>query len=143
MSLTITITVPQSPDQVYDAILDVGGWWTGTVTGPTTELGQQFTYRYEDQHRSTHRVDELDRGHRVVWFTTDADLPFAEDPTEWIGTRQIFDIAPAADGTELRFTHEGLLPELDCYDSCSNAWNYLVRTSLREHIKDVTAASPR
>jgi hypothetical protein len=134
MSLTITITVPQTPEQVYDAVLDVGGWWTGEVSGPTAELGQEFTYRYEDKHRSTHRVDELARGQRVVWLTTDADLPFAADPAEWVGTRQVFDIAPVADGTELRFTHEGLVPELDCYESCSTAWSQLVRTRLRERI---------
>lgn len=137
--MTIIITVPQSPDQVYDTVLDVRGWWTGEISGPTTELGQEFTYGYEDKHRSTHRVDELVRGHRVVWLTTDADLPFADDPAEWIGTRQVFDIAPVADGTELRFTHEGLLPELDCYDSCSNAWNYFVRTSLRQRIEATPA----
>jgi hypothetical protein len=134
MSMTITITVPQSPDQVYDAVVDVRSWWTGEISGPTDELGQEFTYRYEDKHRSTHRVDELARGERVVWLTTDANLPFAGDPTEWIGTRQVFDISTVADGTELRFTHEGLEPELDCYESCSNAWGYFVRTSLRDRI---------
>lgn len=134
MSMTITITVPQSPEQVYDAILDVPSWWTGEITGPTAEVGKEFTYRYQDKHRSTHRVDELRPGHRVVWLTTDAELPFADDPTEWIGTRQVFDIAADPDGTELRFTHEGLVPGLDCYDSCSTAWNYFVRTSLRERI---------
>ena len=139
MSLTITITVPQSPEQVYDAVVDVGSWWTGEISGPTAEPGQEFTYRYEDKHRSTHRVDELVRGHRVVWLTTDAHLPFADDPAEWIGTRQVFEIAAVADGTELRFTHEGLAPELDCYDSCSNAWSYFIRTSLRERIETATA----
>jgi uncharacterized protein YndB with AHSA1/START domain len=139
MSLTITITVPQSPEQVYDAVVDVRSWWTGEISGPTAELGQDFTYRYEDKHRSTHRVEELRRGHRVVWLTTDADLPFADDPTEWIGTRQVFDITPTADGTELRFTHDGLLPDLDCYHSCSNAWSYFIRTSLRERIATAPA----
>lgn len=138
-SMNITITVPQSPEQVYDAVLDVRGWWTGEISGPTTELGQEFTYRYEDKHRSTHRVAELVPGHRVVWLTTDANLPFADDPAEWIGTRQVFDIVPVADGTELRFTHDGLVPQLDCYDGCSNAWSYYIRTSLRERIEAVSA----
>lgn len=138
MSLTITITVPHSPEQVYDAVIDVGSWWTGDISGPTAELGREFTYRYQDKHRSTHRVDELVPGQRVVWLTTDANLPFADDPTEWIGTRQIFDISPAAHGTDLQFTHQGLEPQLDCYDSCSDAWSYFIRTSLPARI----AAAP-
>jgi uncharacterized protein YndB with AHSA1/START domain len=139
MNMSITMTVPQSAQQVYDAILDVGSWWTGEITGQTTEPGKEFSYRYEDKHRSTHRVEELDPGHRVVWLTTDADLPFADNPAEWIGTRQVFDITPASGSTELRFTHEGLGPELDCYDNCSTAWSYFIRTSLRDRIESTPA----
>jgi hypothetical protein len=139
MSLAIAITVAQSPEQVYNAVLDVRGWWNGAISGSTTELGQDFTYRYEQKHRSTHRVDELVPARRVVWVTTDADLPFAANPTEWIGTRQVFDIVPVADGTELTFTHQGLTSELDCYESCSNAWSYFIRTSLRQRIEAASA----
>jgi activator of Hsp90 ATPase-like protein len=142
MSFTTTITVEQSPDDVYAAINDVRSWWTGEITGPTDELGAEFTYVFEDKHRSTHRITELVPGKRVVWLVTDAFLPFASDPTEWNGTEVVFDITPTAAATELRFTHQGLVPVFECYESCSNAWGYFVTATLRERIASGPGVTP-
>lgn len=134
MSFTTTFVVEQAPDDVYAAINDVPSWWKGQITGPTDKLGEEFHYRYQDIHRSTHRVTELVPGKRVVWLTTDADLSFSSDPKEWIGTEVVFDITPIDAGTEVRFTHAGLVPALDCYDGCSNAWSGIVGANLRDRI---------
>lgn len=134
MSFRTTFTVDRTPDEVYAAVLDVPSWWTGSVTGVTDVVGESFTYRYEDQHRSVHQVSELVPGERVVWHTTDADLPFAGDPREWVGTDVVFEITPAGDGAQLVFTHVGLAPDLGCYDACSGAWTTLVGASLRDRV---------
>ena len=47
------------------------------------------------------------------------------------GTEIRFDISKAGNRTEVRFTHVGLVPEYECFDSCSNAWTFLVNDSLR------------
>jgi len=70
----------------------------------------------------------------IVWRTVDADLPHAKDPREWIGTETRFEIARKGDKTELRFTHVGLVPELDCYEACSAGWTFYVGQSLRRLI---------
>ena len=88
----------------------------------------------EHQHRSTQQVTELVPGRRVVWSVTEADLPFADDPQEWVGTRMVFDVVPGAEGTEVRFTHVGLRPGLVCYDSCSGAWTQLLAGNLRSRL---------
>ena len=41
---------------------------------------------------------------------------------EWLGTTVEFDIVPAGSGTELRFRHAGLTPQLECWDACAAAW---------------------
>ena len=64
----------------------------------------------------------------------DADLNFTRDKTEWIGTDIIFDIAKKGDKTEVRFTHMGLVPQLECFDSCSNGWSFYISGSLRDLI---------
>ena len=38
------------------------------------------------------------------------------------------------DRTEVRFTHSGLRPEVECFEACSNAWSYFVNDSLRRRI---------
>jgi len=140
MSYTVTITVPATPAQAYAAIIDVRSWWDGDIVGPTDTVGQQFTYRYQDKHRSTHLVSELVPGRRVVWHTTDAELPFADDPREWIGTDIVFDLVPVDGGTAVTFTHVGLTPSLDCYENCSRAWGHFVTAALRQRIAGVPSA---
>jgi hypothetical protein len=127
-------TVQQSPEEVYAAVLDVGAWWTGQVEGRADELGAEFTYRHLPQHYSLQRVVELEPNRRVVWRVTDSQLAFVSEPSEWTGSQIVFDIVPAADGTELRFTHIGLMPDVECFGACSTAWRHYINGSLHNLI---------
>lgn len=132
--LTLSFTVDRSPQEVFDAINDVRGWWTGEIEGRTDRLGGEFTYRYGKLHRSTQRITELVPGKKVAWHVTDGRLTFVEHQTEWSGTDIVFEIARKGDRTELRFTHVGLVPALDCYGACSDGWGLYVNDSLRKLI---------
>jgi hypothetical protein len=127
---TTTFSVEQTPEEAFEAITHVRGWWSGEIEGPTDELGGVFTYRYEDIHYSKQKVTELVPGKRVVWLVLDSYLEFIEDKGEWNGSRVIFDIARKGDKTEVRFTHAGLVPAHECYDACSSAWSSYIRGSL-------------
>jgi hypothetical protein len=127
-------TVEQSPEEVFAAILDVGAWWTGQIEGRADEVGAEFTYRHPPQHYSLQRVVELEPGRRVVWRVVDSHLTFVSEPDEWTGTEIVFDIAPTAGGTELRFTHVGLMPDVECFGACSTGWLHYVNGSLRSLI---------
>ena len=65
---------------------------------------------------------------------TDATLSFATNQQEWKGTDILFEIARKGKQTEVRFTHEGLVPDFECYENCSNAWGMLVNGNLRKLI---------
>lgn len=131
---TTVFTVPESADEVFAAINNVRGWWSGDIEGRTDELGAEFSYRYQDLHRSTQRITEFVPGKRVAWHVVDGYLKFVQDKTEWTGTSMTFDIAPTGSGTEVRFTHVGLVPQGECYESCSSAWGFYINTSLRDLI---------
>jgi hypothetical protein len=131
---TVAFTVDQTPAEVFAAINDVRGWWSGEVEGSTDKLGDEFTYRYEDVHYSKQKITELVPGKKVVWHVLDARLNFVKDKTEWNGTDITFDISKKGDRTEVRFTHVGLKPEIECFDNCSNAWGFYVNGSLRKLI---------
>lgn len=133
--LTLSFVTERTPVDVFAAINDVRGWWTGTITGPTDHLGAEFTYRHGDLHRSTQRVVELTPYRRVVWLVTAAHLTVAERPDEWVGTRIVFDVEAVATGTEVRFTHLGLGPELECFTSCSTGWRYFVGGALPDRLR--------
>ena len=133
-SYTTKFTVDQSPAQVYDAVLNVAGWWSVDIEGPTDQAGQEFTFRGQDIHRSQIRVTELVPGKRVVWHVLDTYMNFVDDQNEWPDTDITFEITERDGVTELEFSHIGLNPAFECYDRCSNAWTFFVRDSLYELI---------
>jgi uncharacterized protein YndB with AHSA1/START domain len=133
-NFTTTFTVDQTPEEVFAAINNARRWWTGKIEGSTDQLGDEWTYRYEDIHYSKHRVTELIPGKKVVWHVVEGSLNFVEDKTEWKDTDITFDITKQGDKTEVRFTHVGLVPDFECFESCSNAWGYYINGSLRNLI---------
>ena len=133
--LTHTITVDRSPDQVFAAINDVRGWWTGDITGASEKLGDEFAYRYGDVHYSKQRVVESVPGQKVVWLVVDSKLSFIADKTEWNGTKVVFEIAKQGAKTQLRFTHVGLARGAQCFTDCFDAWGSYVNGSLRRLIE--------
>jgi hypothetical protein len=129
-----TITVPQSPDEVFAAIINPQNWWTGEIVGSADQVGDEFSYRYGDVHYTKQKITELVPGKKVTWQVVDSHLLGPDDPSEWTGTEIIFDITAKDGQTELRFSHLGLVPEFECFDSCSNAWGFYINGSLRRLI---------
>jgi hypothetical protein len=118
---TTTISVDKSPAEVFAAINNVRGWWSGEIEGDSDKLGAEFTYCYKDAHHTKQKVTELVPGKRVVWYVLDSELTFVSAKSEWTGTDIIFDISKKGHKTEVRFTHAGLVPRFQCYGDCSGA----------------------
>ena len=133
-SYATSFTVDQSPEEVFNAINDVQGWWSGEIHGDTNKLGGEFTYQVQDVHRSTQKITEFIPGKKVVWHVVDGYLAFVKHKSEWKDTDIIFEIAKKGGKTEVSFKHVGLVPEYQCYDNCSNAWGVLVNGNLRKRI---------
>ena len=132
--LTLTFTVDQTPEEVFAAINNVRGWWSGDIEGSTGKLGEEWTYRYKDIHFSKQKITQLIPGKKVVWHVVDSYLNFVADKAEWNGTDIVFEIAPKNGKTEVRFTHAGLVPAFECYGDCSGAWDFYITDSLRNLI---------
>lgn len=133
-NLTFTITVDQTPEEAFAAINNVRGWWSGEIDGNTDTLAAEWSYRYKDIHYSKQRITELVPAKRVAWLVVDSYLNFVDDKKEWNRTEITFDIVSKGDQTEVRFSHLGLNPEVECFDGCSSAWGFYINTSLRNLI---------
>jgi hypothetical protein len=129
-----TYLVDQTPEEVFAAINNVREWWSGEIEGETDKLGAQFTYRYQDKHRSKQEITEFIPGQKVVWHVLDSYLSFLKDKTEWNDTKISFEISKKGNKTEVHFTHHGLVPDYECYDVCANAWSFYINDSLRSLI---------
>ncbi|MGC2174676.1 MAG: SRPBCC domain-containing protein [Acidimicrobiales bacterium] len=133
-SYTTSYSVDQSSAEVFSAINDVRGWWSGEIEGDTDSLGEEFTYRYEDIHYSKQKITEFVPNEKIVWHIVDSYLKFVDDQSEWNDTEVIFDVSTSGDQTVVTFTHQGLVPAFECFDACSNAWGFYINESLRNLI---------
>ncbi|PWT74249.1 MAG: ATPase [Bacteroidetes bacterium] len=126
----VTLLFDQSPKEVFDAVNNVRGWWSEEIEGGTNKLNDVFDYHYKEAHKSRMRIIEMIPNEKVVWFVEHNYFNFTNDDTEWTGSKISFDITKKDTKTELRFTHLGLIPRLECYDVCSNAWSEYLEDSL-------------
>ena len=126
----ITITVEATALDAFNGINNVTQWWTENLEGDSHHLGDEFTVRFGDVHMSTQKIVEFIPGKKVTWLVTNSRLNFISDKQEWTGTKISFDIAELNNKTQIRFTHIGLVPGIECFGACSNAWGEYVQQSL-------------
>jgi hypothetical protein len=127
---TTTILVSQTPKVVFNAINNVRGWWSEDIEGRTDQLNDVFFYHYKDIHLCKIKLIEVVPDKKVVWQVLDNYFSFIDDKSEWKDTKIIFDISTEGDRMKLQFTHEGLVPEYECYQICFEAWSNYINNSL-------------
>lgn len=131
---TTSITVDQSPEEVFHAVNNPRAWWSMEIEGSTDKLDDVFNYHYKDVHRCKMKVVEMVRNEKVAWQVLENYFDFTDDKTEWTGTKIIFQITKQGNNALLSFTHQGLVPEYECYTVCFDAWSNYIKNSLRNLI---------
>ena len=127
---TTTVLVDKSPEEVFNAVNQPQKWWSGTIKGKSAKLNDEFSYNYQEFHYSKQRVVEMIPNQKVVWLVTESGINYVDDINEWTGTKISFEITEKDGKTQLRFAHIGLVPQIECFDSCSSAWTQLIQQSL-------------
>ena len=125
-----TIEVSKTPEEVFNAINNVRGWWSEEIEGSTDKLNDEWSYHYEDVHRCKMKIMEFVPNKKVVWQVMDNYFSFTKDKSEWNDNKIIFEITEKDNKTQLQFTQVGLVPEYECYDICQNAWSTYIHKSL-------------
>jgi len=111
----VGIKVPSR--DVYNAITDqnrLAAWWTNDVRG-RAEVGGAQEFHFGSRGFFQMKVLELKPNERVVWEV-------AKGPEEWLGTKVIWDLASADDGTTIRFKHQGWREPVEFMGHCSTKW---------------------
>jgi hypothetical protein len=100
------LSADKTPKEVFAAVTNVRGWWSAKLV-------------------------EVVPNKKVVWLVTDSTLTFVRgDKSEWTGTKVSFEIESKGKKRQVTFTHHGLVPEVECFEACSEGWSHYLRNSL-------------
>jgi hypothetical protein len=135
---TTTITVDKDISSAFNSIKNFRAWWSEEIKGNTDKLNETFFYHYKDVHLCKIKLIEMIANKKLVYQVIDNEFNFTKDKTEWINTKLIFDLSTEGNKTQIVFTHEGLVPEYECYNVCNDAWTSYIQGSLKNYIETGT-----
>jgi hypothetical protein len=130
-----SITVNATAQEAFNAINNVRGWWSKSFEGHAEKLNDIFTVRFGDVY-ITAEILEFIPGKKTVWHVMDCNKPWLKNTKEWNDTKMSWEISEKNKKTEIRFNHLGLVPEIECFDACSNAWSEYIQGSLFKLLTD-------
>lgn len=131
-----TIEVSQSANEAFKSINKVTEWWMENLEGNSEKLNDIFTVDFGDKNFVTHKLIEVIPNKKVVWLVTDCYLSWFNDKTEWTNTKMSFEISTTENGSQIKFTHIGLVPGIECYDMCVKGWDQYIKDSLLKLITE-------
>ena len=126
---TATIAVNTNTKTAFKAVANMAAWWTENIDGATDELNGDFTVNFGETF-VTFKTTAFVPGQKIVWLVTDCYLPWLSDKKEWNGTRLIAEVSAENGVTTINFMHEGLVPQVECYDGCVKGWDQYIKDSL-------------
>lgn len=129
-SFTASILVDQNSATAFDSIKNFRAWWSEDIEGNTDKLNEEFFYHYKDIHLCKLKLIEIVPDKILVYQVLDNNFNFIKDKSEWVNTKLIFEISSEGDQTKVKFTHDGLVPEYECYNICNDAWSGYIKNSL-------------
>lgn len=133
-NFTSTIVVDKNVTTAFNTIINFRAWWSEDIEGNTDILNETFFYHYKDVHLCKLKLIELVPNKKLVYEVLENEFNFTKDKTEWTNTRLVFEIIPEGNKTTIVFTHEGLVPQYECYKICEDAWTNYIQKSLNNCI---------
>lgn len=133
-SFTTTILVNKTAAEAFDATINFRAWWSEDIEGATDKLGETFFYHHKELHLCKIKLKEMIAGKKLVYLVVANEFSFIEDKTEWVDTKLVFDFSSENGQTKVKFTHEGLVPQDQCYNVCHDAWTGFIQKSLKNLI---------
>ena len=115
---------------------DMRKWWSLRVE----QTDAQATIRFYNSH-VTFAFDAGATYNRFSWTCIDANMIIEDvaDPSEWQGTKLLWEIEPTATGSNVTLTHQGLNANLECHGVCVAGWGRYFENSLKNHLNGATA----
>ncbi len=141
MSFDQQVTISSSAESVFTAITqNIQDWW-GKTDSVVSKLGDEFTTSF-DQTFWKFRIIEFVPNQKLIWECIDArhiHEGYEGIEKEWLGTKVYWKIITVSENESvLEFSHDGLTPDLNCYEICTMGWERFVSVSLKRYAETGT-----
>jgi hypothetical protein len=126
---SLNILANTTAREAFKSINHISAWWTKNVEGQSKKLHDIFTVHFGETF-ITLKIVEFVPYKKILWHVVDCHKHWLKNKQEWKDTMISWEISEKKNPTEIKFTHIGLVPGLECYNGCENAWNGYLNGSL-------------
>lgn len=138
MSYTTKVSISGTKQQVFNAISKhVQKWW-GNTDNSVSSVGDEFTTSF-DRTYWKFKISIFEPNTKILWECIEAKHihnGYDGIEKEWEGTFVEWVLEEKGQNeTILNFAHNGLVPELNCYEICFPAWERFVTQSLKSFVE--------
>ncbi|MBG6158910.1 MAG: SRPBCC domain-containing protein [Roseibium album] len=133
-----SIRVIATKEVAFDALTaGIDKWWTSEA-GKFENEGDVAKFGFAGRKGYwSFKATKLDPD-LVEWECVEAlhihdGLP-DETETEWLGTRAVWSIEEKDGVTDIQLEHQGLTPDLHCYEVCEAGWDMFFVDSLKAYL---------
>ena len=138
-SYSKSIDVKAGPSAAFAAVtLGVEHWWT-RPDQPLAHIGDRAKFTFPPGVSYwTFELTGMEQPGHVEWTCVDALHIHEGQPkeieTEWLNTTVRWQIIELGTGSRIEMRHQGLTPELLCYDVCEAGWDMFFLGSLKLYL---------
>ena len=137
MNYNISVDVDTTIEAAFSAVShEVEKWW-GKVDNSSPKLYEEFSIFFGKTEWRFVISDQIPN-EKITWRCIKAkhyDGDRTDIREEWLGTEITWQFTEKNNHVEISLLHNGLTPELNCYDICESGWNYFVGSSLKKYLE--------
>lgn len=138
MSYSQQVLIEGTSEQIFNAIAkNVQQWW-GITDSPVSVVGDEFTTSFDKTYWKF-TISKFEPNVKIVWDCIDArhiHTGYDGIKSEWLGTSVEWTLEELdTEQTIVHFQHNGLTPDLNCYEICTPAWELFVTKSLKSFVE--------
>ena len=131
-----SIVTHVTPTEAFEKISRVSEWWAKNFEGQSKKVGDVFTVRFGNGDMYKIRIAEMNPEKRIVWDVIESFQGWVKNTSEWAGTKIVWEIKQEKNEVSIDMAHIGLVPEIECFTSCTRGWNFLMQESLLKYLTE-------
>lgn len=140
MNFQKTINVNTTKGKAFEAVtLGINKWWGNVDNSDILKLDDEFSIFFEEGTQWRFAISKLEKYKEVRWKCIYANHTFSAlkgIKEEWLNSEIIFNFKELNTNIiELSFEHNGLTPDLNCYEICDAGWTHFIVTSLKQFLE--------